>query len=46
MRRFMAVTTVLAVAGMVAGDEKAATMTFGKADAGRLPAGWAAAQTG
>ena len=33
MRRFMAVTTVLVMAGLVAGDERAVSMTFAKADA-------------
>jgi 3-keto-disaccharide hydrolase len=46
--RAMAAAAVIATVtvGVAAGDDKAVQVTFGKADAGRLPAGWAAAQTG
>ena len=42
--RTMAAAVILATLGMTAADEKATT--FAKADVGKLPAGWAAAQTG
>src|SRR5262245_8695308 len=34
------------IAAFAADDKKPLTFTFGKADAGKLPAGWKAAQTG
>jgi hypothetical protein len=44
MRTIMAVTCVLVTFGVGAGEDK--TVTFAKADAGKLPTGWTAAQTG
>src|SRR5690349_19451576 len=46
MRGTIAALSVLVTFGVAAGEEKAVTVTFGKADAGKLPAGWTAAQTG
>jgi hypothetical protein len=44
--RAIKAAVVLLTFGVAAGDDKAVAATFGKADAGKLPAGWAAAQTG
>src|SRR5438045_6726445 len=41
----VAVVVAAGVASLAAG-EKAKTFTFGKADVGKVPAGWKAAQTG
>jgi hypothetical protein len=42
----MAVIPALITLSVAAGDDKAVPLTFAKADAGKRPAGWAAAQTG
>src|SRR5438876_922455 len=40
------VVVTAAGAARLAADEKAKTFTFAKADVGKVPAGWKAAQTG
>lgn len=44
--RAITVAVVLATLGVAAGEDKPTTVTFGRADTGKLPAGWTAAQTG